>query len=283
MPLRIALEKSLNLVTLRVAQKVGMEAVAQNGDRLPRRRQHAAGAAGGARRGGDHGAAAWPAAYAVARRGRAGGGADADRQRAGPRRPCGLARTGPGVRRLRRPGPTPPELADDRRQIADPASVFQIVTMMQGVVQRGTGYAAGKGLNRPIAGKTGTTQDFNDAWFVGFTPDLVTAVWIGFDTPPASARRRPAATIAAPIWHDYMATALKDRPVLDFPHAAGRDDGALGQRLRHAHRRLQAGPGAGRLRADRRRRRRRRAVERRPATRQPCRAGGVDSGMGGLY
>ena len=53
--------------------------------------------------------------------------------------------------------------------------------MMQGVVANGTGYEAGKGLGRAIAGKTGTTQDFNDAWFVGFTPDLVTAVWIGFD------------------------------------------------------------------------------------------------------
>ena len=70
-----------------------------------------------------------------------------------------------------------------RQQIADPASVFQLVTMMQGVVQRGTGVKAGKGLNRPIAGKTGTTQDFIDAWFTGFTPDLVTSVWVGFDTP----------------------------------------------------------------------------------------------------
>ena len=69
-----------------------------------------------------------------------------------------------------------------------------MVTMMQGVVQHGTGYEAGKGFNRPIAGKTGTTQDFNDAWFVGFTPDLVTAVWIGFDTPRASETTRPAAT-----------------------------------------------------------------------------------------
>ena len=73
----------------------------------------------------------------------------------------------------------PPVLVDGRTQLADPQSVFQLVTMMQGVVARGTGYAAGAGLGRAIAGKTGTSQDFNDAWFVGFTPDLVTAVWVG--------------------------------------------------------------------------------------------------------
>ena len=97
--------------------------------------------------------------------------------------------------------------------------------MMQGVVQRGTGVPAGKGLNRPIAGKTGTTQDFTDAWFSGFTPDLVTAVWVGFDNPASLGENETGGAVAAPIWHDYMAVALKGRPVLCFL-AAWRDDGA---------------------------------------------------------
>jgi penicillin-binding protein 1A len=93
--------------------------------------------------------------------------------------------------------------------------------MMQGVVQRGTGTPAGKGLNRPIAGKTGTTQDFADAWFTGFTPDLVTAVWVGFDTPASLGDNETGGAVAAPIWHDYMATALAGRPVLSFPMPPG--------------------------------------------------------------
>ena len=77
----------------------------------------------------------------------------------------------------------PPELTDHREQIADPASVFQLITMMQGVATRGTGVPVVQGSESPIAGKTGTTQDFTDAWFSASRPDLVTAVWVGFDTP----------------------------------------------------------------------------------------------------
>ena len=107
----------------------------------------------------------------------------------------------------------PPTITDARTQIADPDSVFQLITMMQGVVQRGTGVPAGKGLNRPIAGKTGTTQDFADAWFSGFTPDLVT-VGVGRfrQSRPRWATTRPGPPSPAPIWHDYMATALTGRP-----------------------------------------------------------------------
>jgi penicillin-binding protein 1A len=88
---------------------------------------------------------------------------------------------------------------------------------MQGVVAHGTGYEAGKGLNRiAIAGKTGTTQDFNDAWFVGFTPNLVTAVWVGFDNPTSLGKDETGAAVAVPIWHDFMQAALKDQPNLPF-------------------------------------------------------------------
>ena len=99
------------------------------------------------------------------------------------------------------------------------------------MVQRGTGRPAVVGLNRPIAGKTGTTQDFNDAWFSGFTADLVTAVWIGFDTPATLGNNETGAAVAAPIWHDYMAVALKDQPALQFQQPPGADHGAMGQRV----------------------------------------------------
>ena len=115
----------------------------------------------------------------------------------------------------------PPKLTDPRKQIADPASVYQLIAMMQGVVRRGTGFAAGKGLNRAIAGKTGTSQEFNDAWFSGFTPDLATTVWIGFDNPVSLGNNQTGGGLAAPIWHDFMAIALKDRPVLAFPVPPG--------------------------------------------------------------
>ncbi len=88
--------------------------------------------------------------------------------------------------------------------------------MMEGVVTRGTGAEVGKGLGHAIAGKTGTTQDFFDAWFVGFTPDLVTAVWVGFDNPASLGDNETGAVVAGPIWREFMQTALKDRPNLTF-------------------------------------------------------------------
>jgi penicillin-binding protein 1A len=116
---------------------------------------------------------------------------------------------------------TPPQLVDERKQIADPASDFQLINMMEGVVQRGTGYTVGAGLNHPIAGKTGTSQDFNDAWFSGFTTDLVTTVWAGFDSPSTLGNNETGALVAGPIWHDFMAVALKQRPALQFAQPPG--------------------------------------------------------------
>jgi penicillin-binding protein 1A len=89
------------------------------------------------------------------------------------------------------------------------------------VVQRGTGAPVAKDLGRPIAGKTGTTQDFTDAWFGGFTPDLVTVVWVGFDNPASLGNNETGAAVAGPIWRDYMVQALKGRPVLSFPQPPG--------------------------------------------------------------
>ena len=113
--------------------------------------------------------------------------------------------------------------------MADPQSVFQLITMMQGVVQRGTGVPVAKDLGRPIAGKTGTTQDFNDAWFAGFTPDLVTVVWVGYDNPASLGDNETGAAVAGPIWHDYMAAGPEGPAGAELPAAAGGGHGVMGQ------------------------------------------------------
>ena len=125
--------------------------------------------------------------------------------------------------------------------------------MMQGVTTRGTGVPVAAGLGHPIAGKTGTTQDFTDAWFSGFTPDLVTTVWVGFDNPATLGNNETGGASPAPIWHDFMAVALKNRPVLTFQQPPGVTMATWDSGVRHRDGRVQAGSGAGRLAADRRR------------------------------
>ncbi|WP_264996934.1 penicillin-binding transpeptidase domain-containing protein, partial [Komagataeibacter rhaeticus] len=109
-----------------------------------------------------------------------------------------------------------PRMVDTRPQVVSAASASQIVAMMQDVIRRGTGTHAGAGIDRPIAGKTGTSQDFNDAWFAGFSPDLVTVVWVGFDTPQSLGKNETGGVIAGPIWNQVMKAALATRPRLDF-------------------------------------------------------------------
>jgi penicillin-binding protein 1A len=116
---------------------------------------------------------------------------------------------------------SPPAIMDMRTQIADPYAVRTLIDLMENVVNAGTGTRAGAGFNRPIAGKTGTTQDWGDAWFSGFTPDLVTTVWIGKDNNSSLGRHEEGGLVAAPIWHQFMAEAFKGRPVLQFPQASG--------------------------------------------------------------
>jgi penicillin-binding protein 1A len=108
-----------------------------------------------------------------------------------------------------------PVIPDKREQVADPGSAFQIVTMLQGVVERGTGKAV-LAVGKPIAGKTGTTNDWRDAWFVGFTPDLVAGVYIGFDDPDSLGDDETGGHIAAPVFRDFMIAALKDAPATAF-------------------------------------------------------------------
>ncbi|MBI3541159.1 MAG: penicillin-binding protein, partial [Deltaproteobacteria bacterium] len=73
-----------------------------------------------------------------------------------------------------------------------------------------------KSLNRPAAGKTGTTNDESDAWFLGYTPDLLTGVWVGYDSRKPIGNKMTGGVIAAPIWLYYMEQVLKDKPVLEF-------------------------------------------------------------------
>jgi penicillin-binding protein 1A len=111
-------------------------------------------------------------------------------------------------------GQAEPDIPDDRRQIIDPHTAYQMTSIMQGVVQRGTATIIKKYLpNTDIAGKTGTTNDEKDAWFVGFTPDLVCGVFIGFDTPKPMGKGSTGGHVAAPVFGEFMKMALGDKRV----------------------------------------------------------------------
>ncbi len=111
-------------------------------------------------------------------------------------------------------GQPEPDVPDDRRQIVDPHTAYQMTSIMQGVVQRGTATILKKYLpNTDIAGKTGTTNDEKDAWFVGFSPDLVCGVFVGFDTPKPMGKGATGGQVAAPIFGEFMKMALGDKRV----------------------------------------------------------------------
>jgi penicillin-binding protein 1A len=112
-------------------------------------------------------------------------------------------------------GQPPPDLPDDRAQVLDPAVAYQMVSMMQGVVQRGTGTAV-KAVGKPLAGKTGTTNDGRDVWFVGYSPDLAAGLYLGYDQPRSLGDKATGGTLSAPVFRDFMAEALKDKPATPF-------------------------------------------------------------------
>lgn len=109
----------------------------------------------------------------------------------------------------------PPIPPDTREQVVDPRVAYQLVSMMEGVVQRGTATRA-RVLDRPVAGKTGTTNDSRDAWFIGYTPDLVAGVYIGYDNPRTLGRRETGGRVALPAFIDFMQHALEDKPSVPF-------------------------------------------------------------------
>jgi len=112
-------------------------------------------------------------------------------------------------------GQQEPELTDVREQVVDPISAFQMVGIMEGVVKYGTARRMAS-LNRPLAGKTGTTNDYKDAWFIGYTPDLVVGAYVGYDQPKPMGRSATGGGLAAPIVKDFLEEALVDVPPVPF-------------------------------------------------------------------
>ena len=108
-----------------------------------------------------------------------------------------------------------PELVDNSEQVLDPMTAYQITSMMEGVVQRGTGATIAE-LGRHIAGKTGTTNDEKDAWFIGFTPNLVVGLYMGYDTPRQLGKGVTGGGLAAPVFKDFMKDYLVGQPKVDF-------------------------------------------------------------------
>ena len=216
-PLSLALALSLNTVTARLAEAVGMEAIGETiekfgiMDHMPRLYAMALGA-------GETTPLRHTAAYAMLDN---GGkrinptlidrvqGRDGKTVYRADERPCEACNNVDWKHQA------VPVIPDTREQIADPVSTFQIVEMLQGVVQRGTATAV-KVVGKPIAGKTGTTNDWQDAWFVGFSPDLAAGVFVGYDDPAYLGSDETGGHLAAPIFRDFMLVALKDAPPTEF-------------------------------------------------------------------
>ncbi|MBX9700897.1 MAG: PBP1A family penicillin-binding protein, partial [Acetobacteraceae bacterium] len=212
--IRTALEKSYNLVTVRVAQEIGMDRVAEVAERfgivqrMPRYLAMSLGA-------GETTVLRMAAGYAAF----VNGGREVTPtfiDTVQDHRGRLIARS--DIRRCQgcdaaAPGAEPPDLVGERRELTDPVAAFQMAYILRGVVQRGTGTRAVEGFDRNlwVAGKTGTTDDYKDAWFVGFTANLVIAVWIGFDDPRSL--RAPGETgqdvtggrLAAPVFRAVLA------------------------------------------------------------------------------
>ncbi len=216
-PLRFGLEDSRNLMTVRVAQNVGMEKIAQTAekfgivDHLPRELSMSLGAGE---------TTLWRLTNAYGEL--VNGGRkitpaiiDYVQDRHGKliyrhdERPCAACVE------VKWDDQAVPELPDTREQLDDPGSIYQVVAMMQGVIERGTGRRA-RILGKPLAGKTGTTDDARDTWFIGFTPDLVCGVFVGFDQPKTLGPQEQGATVALPVFIDFMKVALKDKPAIPF-------------------------------------------------------------------
>ena len=217
-PIRVGVEKSKNLMTVRLADFLGMDIISAYANRfgimddMPPHLSMALGA-------GETTLLKLTAAYAVLVNGgkkieptfvdriQDRRGETIFRHDARPCQDCGSL--------VKWQGQETPELVDNREQVTDSRTAYQMVSILQGVVQRGTG-ARIASLGRPLAGKTGTTNESKDTWFIGFSPDLVVGVFAGFDDPRSLGKRETGSSIAVPIFKDFMAQALKDEPILPF-------------------------------------------------------------------
>jgi penicillin-binding protein 1A len=214
--LRQGLEKSRNVMTVRIAQRVGMAKIVDYAKRfgidpnMPRELAMALGA-------GETTVLRLTTAYAMLVNGGkriAPSLIDRIQDRRGhtiyrrDQRPCPDCQ-GPWH------GQEPPALPDPRDEVIDPRTAYQVVSLLEGVVQRGTGKAA-RAIGRPVAGKTGTSNDSKDTWFVGFSPDLVAGVFVGFDQPRSLGKHETGGSVAAPIFTEFMTPALADKPPIPF-------------------------------------------------------------------
>jgi penicillin-binding protein 1A len=216
-PLRVGIEKSRNVMTVRLAQAVGMDKIAKTAvdfgvyDRMPTLLSYSLGA-------GETTVLRMATAYSIL----VNGGLkvsptliDRIQDKVGQTVFRHDGRDCAACRPARWDGGDPPEIADNRPRVGDPRTLYQIVSMMEGVVQRGTATAL-NALGRPLAGKTGTSNDNVDAWFIGMSPDLVVGVYIGFDQPRPLGSRETGGTTSVPIVKEVLETALKDEPAIPF-------------------------------------------------------------------
>jgi penicillin-binding protein 1A len=215
--MRLGIEKSRNLMTVRLAQTIGMEKVKEYAERfgvVDNLQPQIAMALGS----GETTLLRMTSAYAMI----VNGGKrviptliDRIQDRNGQTVYRHDDRNCPGCRATFWTQQPMPEVPDNRPSVTSEATAYQMVSMLQGVVERGTGRIV-REVGRPLAGKTGTTNDSNDAWFLGFSPDLAVGVYIGFDQPKSLGDREQGSSAAAPIFRDFMAEALKGQPAVPF-------------------------------------------------------------------
>jgi penicillin-binding protein 1A len=238
--LRFGIEKSRNLMTVRLAQDIGMPLIAEYAkrfgiyDSLPNYLSYSLGA-------GETTVLRMVTAYAmIANGGRRVTATLIDRiqDRYGRTIYKHDQRECRGCDAKKWENQPEPGLIDRREQVLDPLTTYQITSIMEGVIQRGTATVLSD-LKRPIAGKTGTTNDEKDAWFIGFTPDLVAGVYMGYDKPRHLGRDATGGHLSAPIAREFFKAALADKPAMPFRVPPGikliRVDVKTGQR---------AGPGS---------------------------------------
>ena len=215
--MRLGIEKSRNLMTVRLAQTIGMDKVADTAerfgvvDKLPQQLSMALGSA-------ETTPLRLTAAYAMF----VNGGKrivpsliDRIQDRNGRTVFRHEQRACPDCQAMQWTNQAPPVIPEGRAAVTSPAAAYQMVSMLQGVVERGTGQRIAE-VGKPLAGKTGTTNDSMDTWFIGFSPDLAVGVFIGYDEPQTMGEKETGSSVAAPVFRDFMKDALAGKPATPF-------------------------------------------------------------------
>lgn len=221
-PLRLGIELSRNLMTVRVAQDVGMDTIAEYAEdfgvyeNMPPHYSYALGA-------GETTLYKMVAAYAMFDN----GGMrieptliDRIQDRYGKTIYKRDARACIGCAAESWDNQNVPLIAEEGERVMDAVTAYQVVSMMEGVVLRGTATKL-KGLGFPVAGKTGTTNESRDGWFIGFTPDLVFGCYVGFDNPKSMGRKATGGGLCGPVFQDFMRKAKAGKPKIDFTKPSG--------------------------------------------------------------